>query len=132
MDNCEGYRGLRDLASLLRERSELTETNYYDLVATNAASGILSQTFNVAGAAFTPSDANLTPEVAFYPGSTCQIYPQAFGLTELAPKFDTAWAYLNRTTPGQACELPIVRCGHDWLRRRFQRGLCARRERLCV
>jgi hypothetical protein len=100
MDNCEGYRGLRDLASLLRERSELNEANYYDLLATNAASGILSQTFNVAGGAFTPSDANLTPEVSFYPGSTCQIYPQAFGLIELAPKFDAAWAYLNRTTPG--------------------------------
>lgn len=100
MDNCEGYRGLRDLASLLRERSEIVEANYYDLLATNAANGILSQTFNAAANAFTPSDANLTAETGFYPGSTCQIYPQVFGLTELAAKFDTAWAYLNRTTPG--------------------------------
>lgn len=100
MDNCEGYRGLRDLASLLRERNEIGDANYYDLLATNSANGILSQTFNVAVGAFTPSDANLTPETTFYPGSTCQIYAQAFGLTELAPKFDTAWSYLNRTTPG--------------------------------
>lgn len=99
MDNCEGYRGLRDLASLLRERSEIPDANYYDLLATNAANGIMSQTFNGAAGAFTPSDANLTPETAFYPGTTCQIYPQAFGLAELASKFDTAWAYLNRITP---------------------------------
>lgn len=41
------YRGLRDLASLLRERSELNDANYCDLLATNAARGILTQSLLV-------------------------------------------------------------------------------------
>lgn len=99
MDNCEGYRGLRDLASLLRERSENTEANYYDLLAANAAQGMVQQTFNVASQAFTPSDANAVPERSFYPGTTCQVYAQAFGVNELAPLFDLGWRYLNSVTP---------------------------------
>lgn len=100
MDNCEGYRGLRDFASLLRERSEVSEANYYDLLATNAASGIGAVTYNAAAKAFTPSDADLVVTKTFYPGTTCQVYAQVFGLAELSPTFDTAWAYLNANSPG--------------------------------
>ena len=96
MDNCEGYRGLRDLASLLRERGEPVEANYYDLLAANTASGIVNKSFSVAGNAFTASDAHPVPEASFYPGATCQIYAQAFGVVELAPLFDAGWAYLNK------------------------------------
>lgn len=100
MDNCEGYRGLRDLASLLRERGELVEANYYDLLAANAAGGIVHRLYSTTAAAFMPSDAALAPEASFYPGTTCQIFPQAFGLTELAPLFDAGWARLNAGSPG--------------------------------
>lgn len=100
MDNCEGYRGLRDLASLLRERGELVEANYYDLLAANAAGGIVNRLYNTAAAAFVPSDAALAPEASFYPGTTCQVFPQAFGLSELASLFDTGWARLNAGSPG--------------------------------
>ncbi|WP_342130346.1 hypothetical protein [Hydrogenophaga sp. OTU3427] len=100
MDNCEGYRGLRDLARLLRERSEVTEANYYDLLATNAATGIVNQIYNVAGKAFTPSDADLVPGTSFYPGTSCQVYAQVFGINELSRFFDPAWAYLNAKSPG--------------------------------
>lgn len=100
MDNCEGYRGLRDLASLLRERGEPRDATYFDLLATNAANGMRNLTFNVATGAFTPSDAHPIPLTDFYPGTTCNIYPQAFGVTELSSTYDQAWAYLNRTTPG--------------------------------
>jgi len=100
MDNCEGYRGLRDLASLLRERSEIAEANYYDLLATNCAEGIANRIFNTAGKAFTASDAHAVPDSSFYPGTTCQVYPQAFGLRELSGYFDAGWAHLNSKSPG--------------------------------
>lgn len=100
MDNCEGYRGLRDLAALLRSRSELVDANYYDNLASNAAQGIVQQTFKSAAKAFTASDASPQPQSVFYPGTSCQIYAQAFGLVELAPLFDHGWAYLNQQSPG--------------------------------
>lgn len=100
MDNCENYRGLRDLASLLLERGERTEAAYYDLVAANIAGGIATQIWNVPGNAFTASDAHPVPDASFYPGTTCQIYAQAFGLVELTPYFNAGWAYLNSKSPG--------------------------------
>lgn len=98
MDNCEVYRGLRDFASLLRERGELNDANYYDLLAANTASGVVGL-FNVANNAFTPSDGSPTPETSFYPGTTCQVYAQAFGVTELASLYDRGWAFLEARTP---------------------------------
>ncbi len=98
MDNAEVYRGLRDFASLLRERSEVIDANYYDLLAANVASGMVSL-FNVANNAFTPSDGSPVPETSFYPGTTCQVYAQAFGVTELAPLYDRGWAFLEARTP---------------------------------
>ena len=85
---------------LLRDRGESVDANYFNLLASNAASGMRSQSFNVAGAAFTPSDAHPLPLANFYPGTTCQIYAQAFGVSELAAQFEAGWAYLNKTTPG--------------------------------
>lgn len=99
MDNCEVYRGLRDYAALLRERGEAVDATYYDSFATNIAARINNSLFDSARGAFTPSDADLTATTEFYAGTTCQVFPQAFGLTELAPYFDRGWAYLNRTTP---------------------------------
>ncbi len=100
MDNCEGYRGLRDFASLLRERGEVTDANYYDLLAANAAGGIVARLYSTVKAAFLPSDAATTPEASFYPGTTCQVFPQAFGVVELAPLFDAGWKHLNIHSPG--------------------------------
>lgn len=100
MDNCEGYRGLRDFAALLRSRSELAEANYYDLLASNTAQGIARLLFKAPAQVFLSSDATSTPTTDFYPGTTCQIYPQAFGLVELAGQFTAGWNYLNTHSPG--------------------------------
>lgn len=100
MDNCEGYRGLRDFASLLRERGEVIEANYYDLLAANAAGGIVARLYSTTHVGFLPSDAATAPESSFYPGTTCQIFPQAFGLVELSSLFDTGWKNLNTYSPG--------------------------------
>lgn len=100
MDNCEGYRGLRDLAALLRSRSELIDANYYDRLASNVALGLVNQCFNSTAKAFAPSDGNQPTSAVFYPGTTCQIYPQAFGLVELASLFSYGWNTLNALSPG--------------------------------
>lgn len=100
MDNCEGYRGLRDFAALLRSRSELHEANYYDLLASNTAEGVSRFLFKAPAQAFLSSDATPALTGDFYPGTTCQIYPQAFGLRELAGQFTAGWNYFNKHTPG--------------------------------
>lgn len=100
MDNCEGYRGLRDFAAVLRSRSELHEANYYDLLASNTAQGIARFLFKEHAQAYLSSDAAPALATDFYPGTTCQIYPQAFGLSELAGQFTAGWNYFNKHTPG--------------------------------
>lgn len=99
MDNCEAYRGLRDFAGLLRERGETSDANYYDSFATNIAARINNSLFDTTRIGFMPSDADPIATPEFYPGTTCQVFAQAFGLKELAPYFDRGWAYLNRVTP---------------------------------
>lgn len=100
MDNCEGYRGLRDFAAVLRSRSEIRDANYNDLLATNTAQGIQNLLFQAQPQAFVASDASRQPGTVFYPDTTCQVYAQAFGVTELAPQFAAGWAYLNAHSPG--------------------------------
>ena len=99
MDNCEVYRGLRDYAALLRERGETVDATYYDSFATNIAARINNSMFDATRNAFTPSDADPIATTEFYAGTTCQVFPQAFGLKELSPYFDRSWAYLNRMSP---------------------------------
>jgi hypothetical protein len=97
MDNCEVYRGLRDFAGILRDRGD-SEAAYYDNLATSISGGIV-KLFRTTQAAFIVSDASTAPETSFYAGTTCQVFPQAFGVTEAAPLFDHAWNWLNKSTP---------------------------------
>jgi hypothetical protein len=99
MDNCEVYRGLRDYAALLRARGETVDANYYDSFATGITSRISASLFDTARSGFMPSDADNIAGTAFYADTTCQVFPQAFGLTELSSYFDKGWAYLNRVAP---------------------------------
>jgi hypothetical protein len=100
MDNCEGYRGLRDFAAILRGRSELLDANYYDLLATNTAQGIRNLLYNLNAKCFLASDASAVPGKVFYPDTSCQVYPQVFGVAELEPLFANGWTYLNTQSPG--------------------------------
>ena len=68
-------------------------------MASNTAGGMVSQLFNVSGGAFMPTDASTTTENSFYPGTACQVFPQAFGVKELTPLFDRGWTYLNTNSP---------------------------------
>ena len=99
MDNCEVYRGLRDYAALLRERGEAADANYFDSFATEIAARISASMFDTARSGFMPSDADNAAGSAFYADTTCQIFPQAFGVSELSAYYDKGWAYLNRVSP---------------------------------
>src|SRR3989344_200968 len=55
---------------------------------------------SVPAQAFLSSDAAPALTADFYPGTTCQVYPQAFGLRELAGQFTAGWNYFNTHTPG--------------------------------
>jgi len=99
MDNCEVYRGVRDFASLMRERGDRQDADYADLVATSIGNGIV-RLYRAASAAFTPGDGYTRVETMFYPGTTCQVFPQAFGVTEAAGFFASGWNYFNTNSPG--------------------------------
>ncbi|MBA2676662.1 MAG: hypothetical protein H0U68_23680 [Ramlibacter sp.] len=97
MDNCEAYRGLRDFAGLLRERGD-GDSAYYDNFATGIGNA-LARLFQSTSAGFTPGDAYTSTLNIFYPGTTCQVFVQGFGVSECAPLFDSAWKYLNNYSP---------------------------------
>lgn len=102
MDNCEAYRGFRDFASLLRERGEPEEATYYDSFATGIAWGIGQIGFDSQRGGFALGDHTRLAEVSFYPGTTCQVFPQIFGVSELSPYFDRAHQFLETYSPGWA------------------------------
>jgi hypothetical protein len=99
MDNSENYRGLRDFAGMLRDLGETADANYYDLVATGVVNGISNTIYDSAHAGFKTSDGDAQATTAFYAGTTCQVFPQAFGLNELSAYYDKGWSYLNLYTP---------------------------------
>ena len=99
MDNAEDYRGLRDFASMLRDLGETSDANYYDLVATGIVNGISNYLYDSAHAGFKTSDGDAQATTAFYAGTTCQVFPQAFALNELSAYYDKGWSYLSLHTP---------------------------------
>ena len=99
MDNSEAYRGLRDFASVLRERGDTADANYYDSFATNIATG-MTTLFSPATGGFRMADLSAQTETTFYPGTTCQVFPQVFGVSECAAYYDRAWNFLSVNSPG--------------------------------
>jgi hypothetical protein len=99
MDNCEVYRGLRDFAGLLRERGEATDAAYYDSFASHIGSCIAGNLFDAARGGFKVCDGDAQATTGFYAGTACQVFPQAFGVTEAAGCFDRGWRYLNQYSP---------------------------------
>lgn len=99
MDNCEVYRGLRDFSALLIERGDAADGAYYATFAQNIAAA-LGTLFSSSSSAFRMADLSTQTETTFYPGTTCQVFPQAFGVTELSGYYDRAWNFLNVNSPG--------------------------------
>lgn len=99
MDNCEAYRGLRDFSAMLNERGDAQSATYFGSFANGIASSLAGLFVQLNGA-FRVSDASPLVETSFYPGTTCQIFPQVFGVNELAPYFDKAWNFLSVNSVG--------------------------------
>ena len=99
MDNCEVYRGLRDFAALLHLQGDADGLDY-DAIAADIAAAIRADLYASADQAFKISDLHPIVATSFYPGTTCQVFPQAFDVQELADLYAFGWAYLNAVTPG--------------------------------
>ena len=99
MDNSEVYRGLRDFAAMLRERSDTVDAAYYDSFAKNIAAS-MATLFSTTSSAFRMADLSTQTETSFYPGTSCQVFPQVFGVTECSAFYDRAWNFLAVNSPG--------------------------------
>lgn len=99
MDNCEVYRGLRDFAAMLKERGDTADAAYYGLFATNIASA-LAGLFSNTTSAFRMADLSTQTDKSFYPGTTCQVFPQVFDVPELSGCYDRAWTFFNSNSTG--------------------------------
>jgi len=100
MNNAEDYRGLRDLATLLSLRGESADAAYFGSVASGIGQAIQIQLWDSARAGFKVSDQDLRADPnSFYPGTTCQVFPQAFGVSECVGYFTAAYRFLNTWSP---------------------------------
>lgn len=99
MDNCEVYRGLRDFSAVLRERGDAADAAYYELFAKNIGTA-MQGLFSAGTSAFRMADLSIQTDTSFYPGTSCQVFPQVFGVTELAGFYDRAWNFLNSNSVG--------------------------------
>lgn len=99
MDNSEVYRGLRDFAAVLRERGDAADAAYYDSFAKTIATSIATL-FSTTTSAFRMADLSTQTETSFYPGTSCQVFPQVFGVSECSAYYDRAWNFLAANSPG--------------------------------
>ena len=99
MDNCEVYRGLRDFCAILSERGDAADAAYYGQFANGIAKSLVAL-FSSGSNAFRMADLSLQTETSFYPGTSCQVFPQVFGVSELATYFTPAWNFLSTNSPG--------------------------------
>jgi hypothetical protein len=100
MNNAEDYRALRDFASILALRGESTLSNNYNNMASNLAQSMMIYLWDSGHSGFRTSDQDAHADsTTFYPGTTCQVFPQAFGVSELTTYFSAAYQFLNRYSP---------------------------------
>lgn len=115
MNNAEDYRGLRDFAALLAQRGDSTSANHYNNTASTIAQGMVIQLWDSGRSGFKVSDQDASADTtSFYPGSTCQIFPQAFGVNELSVYFTPAYQFLNRYSPQWPSEIYDPFPGRFW------------------
>lgn len=100
MNNAEDYRALRDFANILALRGESTQSNYYNNIASTIAQSMMIYLWDSGHSGFKISDQDAHADSStFYPGTTCQVFPQAFGVSELSTYFTAAYRYLNVNSP---------------------------------
>ena len=92
MNNAEDYQGLRDFAFILALRGESTLSNHYNNIASTIAQSMMIYLWDSGRSGFKTSDQDAHADsTTFYPGTTCQVFPQAFGVSELSTYFTAAY-----------------------------------------
>lgn len=100
MNNAEDYRGLKDFAALLRLRGESADADYYGNFATTIGRSIGLYLWDSGRNGFKISDQDSRADPStFYPGTTCQVFPQAFDVSEVSVNFTAAYNFLNTYSP---------------------------------
>jgi len=100
MNNAEDYRGLSDLSALLYQRGESADAAYFGSIAAGIGQTMQILLWDAARSGFKVSDQDLRADTdSFYPGSTCQVFPQVFGVSECAGYFTPAYRFLNTWSP---------------------------------
>ena len=102
MDNCEAYRGLRDLASLFQSGfGDPSKAAYYNAAADRMLEGINGMWMNGSWAVYKDNGGNLAaPGMGtWYPDATSQVFPVLMGVVpasdarsaQVYGNFNTAW-----------------------------------------
>ena len=104
MDNCEAYRGLRDLAAVFQNAlGDGSKATYYNAAADHMLQGIESMWSNGAWAMYKDNAGNLmTPNMGtWYPDATSQLFPVLQGVIPASDsRSQQAYASLNNAWPG--------------------------------
>jgi len=104
MDNCEAYRGLRDLASLYQNAfGDTTKAAYYNAAANSMLNGILSMWMNGSWAVYKDGIGRLAaPNLStWYADASAQVFPVLMGVVNSSdPRAQQAYAAFNAAWPG--------------------------------
>ena len=104
MDNCEAYRGLRDLASVFQNAvGDSSKASYYNAAADHMLQGIESMWSNGAWAMYKDGVGNLiAPNMGkWYPDATSQVFPVLQGVIDPSDsRSQQAYNSLNNAWPG--------------------------------
>lgn len=100
MNNCEDYRGLRDLSALLSLRGQTADAQIYLEQAHTLGTAIHNVLWDSTRSGYRVSDQDLQADTrSFYPGSCCQVFPQACGVVECSSHDSAAYRFLNTFSP---------------------------------
>ena len=104
MDNCEAYRGLRDLASLYQNAfGDTTKAAYYNAAADAMLNGILGMWMNGTWAVYKDGIGRLAaPNLStWYADASAQLFPVLMGVVNSSdPRAQQAYAAFNAAWPG--------------------------------
>jgi hypothetical protein len=103
MDNCEGYRGLRDLASLFQAMGSSDKASYYTAAGNSMLNGILGMWMNGTWAVYKNYYGNfIAPNMnTWYADATAQVFPVLLGVvTSSDSRAQQSYAAFNAAWPG--------------------------------
>ena len=104
MDNCEAYRGLRDLAALFQNAfGDSAKAAYYNAAADSMRNGILGMWMNGTWAVYKDDIGRLAAPnlTTWYADASAQVFPALMGVVSSSdPRAQQSYAALNAAWPG--------------------------------